>query len=226
MSLQDINLLVKSLPDGQPATIILTDTLGGTVHLPCIYKESEAPSFFLLFLPGVLPVELDRSRQCPLACQDRNGKDVSLVSEIVALNDRRRVELVAKKKVRPEDIRDFFRVDIRTGIVVRFFPENDNGEQQPWEIAGETVDISQSGVLTILPEECRNTTALDLEINLTDPVKKIYCTGHVVRSKRFRKNCWQTSFRFDEISSTAKDAIAKNCFAEQRRQLREKVKTL
>lgn len=226
MSAQDINLLVKTLPDGQPATITLTDALGATVHLPCIYKESEAPSFFLLFLPGVLPEKLDRSQLCPLACQDRNGKDVSLVAEIVALNDRRRVELVAKKSVRPEDIRDYFRVDIRTGIVIRFFPENDNGEQHPWEMEGETIDISQSGILTILPEECRNTKALELEINLTDPVKKIYCTGHVVRSKRLRKNRWQTSFRFDEISSTAKDAIAKNCFTEQRRQLREKVKTL
>lgn len=226
MSAQDINLLVKTLPDGQPATIIITDALGATVHLPCIYKESEAPSFFLLFLPGTLPEAFDRTRHWPLACQDRNGKDVSLVAEIVALNDRRRVELVARKSVRPEDIRDYFRVDIRTGIVIRYFPEDDSGEQQSWEIAGETIDISQSGVLTILPAECRNSAALDLEINLTDPVKKIYCTGHVVRSKRLRNNRWQTSFRFDEISSAAKDAIAKNCFTEQRRQLREKVKTL
>lgn len=225
MSEQDIHLLVKTLPDGQPATITLTDTIGATMHLQCIYKEAEAPAFFLLLPPGALPEEVDISRQCPFASQDRSGKDVSFVAEIVAINNRRSVELVARKSVRPEDIRDFFRVNLQTRIAARFFPEHDNSKQPPWEMVGETIDISQSGVLTFLPEECLNTKHLNLEIDLTHPVKKIYCTGHVVRSKRIRKNRWLTSFHFDEISPTAKDAIAKNCFVEQRRQLREKVQT-
>ena len=92
--------------------------------------------------------------------------------------------------------------------------------------AGETVDISQTGILTILTDECRaKKPVLIIELNLPNPAKIIICSGRVVRSKRLRHNRWLTSFHFDNISANAQDIIAKNCFAEQRRQLRENIQT-
>ena len=225
MSEQDLLQLVKSIPDGQPASITITDTAGARSHLQGVYKESHAPSFFLLFTPGQLPDNLDMTRSCPFASQDRSNSDVAFIVEIVEKTSARALELVARKTVRAEELRQFFRVTLRTSITIRFFPENPESNQQEWQLLGETVDISQSGTLVILPEECRNTTGLDFEIVLTNPSKKVFCTGRVIRSKRLKKDRWMTSFHFDEISSSDRDAIAQNCFAEQRRQLRDKGQT-
>jgi len=43
--------LIKKLQDSQAAEINLPLLSGGSVQLKCIYKESEAPHFFLVFPP-------------------------------------------------------------------------------------------------------------------------------------------------------------------------------
>jgi c-di-GMP-binding flagellar brake protein YcgR len=225
MSEQDILRLIQSIPDGHSATIIITDIAGERRHLQGVYKESEAPFFFFLSPPGVLAFDLDTSQQCPFTSQDRSETDVAFVAEIIAKTSDRALELVARASVRAQDLRQFFRVTMRTSIIVRYCPENTTSKQQPWEMTGETVDISQSGVLAILPDDCHDSNALDIEITLNNPNKKVYCTGHVIRSKRMRKSRWLISFHFDELSMTDRDTIAKNCFAEQRRQLRDKGQT-
>ena len=225
MSEQELVQLVKSIPDGQPATITLTNLAGDRTLLQGVYKESQAPFFFFLAPPGHLPETLDTSRQCPFASQDRSATDVAFIADIVEISSARALELVARKTVRAEELRQFFRVTLRTGISIRFYPENPDNNQQEWVMSGETVDISQSGVLAILPEDCRNLSGLDFEIRLVNPSKNVFCTGRVIRSKRLKKDRWLISFHFDEISATYRDAIAKNCFAEQRRQLRDKGQT-
>lgn len=225
MSAQEILSLVKSIPDGQAATITLTDLSGQRRLYECVFKESIAPAFFLILPTDDLPKEIDQTKQCPLVSRDRNNKTVSFLAEIEARKKPHVLELAARKSVRPEDLREYFRIDIRTHIAVRFYSEQSGKEQLEWEMAGETVDLSQSGVLAFFPEECRNAQPIEIELMLLNPGQTILCTGHIVRTKRIRKDRWLTSFHFDVISSAARDAIATNCFAEQRRQLREKVQT-
>jgi hypothetical protein len=225
MSEEDLHLLVNSIPDGQPATITLTDLSGEKRHLQGVYKESQAPSFFFLAPPEQLPATLDISKQCSFSSRDRSDADISFLADILEKINNRTLELVARKPVRVEDLRQFFRVSLRTRIIIRYYPENPDNNQQEWQMQGETIDISQSGVLAVFPAECANSKGLDFEIALVNPGKKVFCTGHVVRSKRLKKDRWLVSFHFDEISASDRDAIAKNCFAEQRRQLREKGET-
>jgi len=47
----------------------------------------------------------------------------------------------------------------------------------------------------------------------------LHSSGRIVR---VRKDRWATAFHFDDISAKAVDDITTNCFAEQRKQLREK----
>ncbi len=110
MSDQDLLQLVKSIPDGQPATITLTNLAGDRILLQGVYKESQAPSFFFLAPPGQLPETLDISRQCPFSSQDRRTSDVAFVADIIEKSNNRTLELVARKTVRAEDLRQFFRV--------------------------------------------------------------------------------------------------------------------
>ena len=225
MSEQDLLRLVNSIPDGQPATITITDLSGERCHLQGVYKESKAPTFFFLAPPNQLPVTLDTSKPCSLSSRDKSDADISFIADILDTISGRTLELVARKPVRAEDLRQFFRVSLRTRIIIRFFPENPDSKQQEWQMEGETMDISQSGILAALPAECATANGLDFEIALVNPSKNVFCTGHVIRSKRLKKDRWLVSFHFDEISAADRDAIAKNCFAEQRRQLRDKGET-
>lgn len=226
MPAPEILSLVRSIPDGQAATVTLTDPAGKRQVYECTFKESMAPAFFLVFAADAIPPEIDHSKQCPLVSRDRSGNTVSFLAEIETRSKTNLLELTARKVVRPEDLREYFRIEIRSPICVRFFlTEEDGNERLEWELDGETVDISQSGVLAFLADECRNTERLEIELSLPNPAEAIFCTGHLVRTKRIRKDRWLTSFHFDHISQRSRDIIAMNCLAEQRRQLRDKVQT-
>lgn len=225
MPAPEILPLVKSIPDGQAATVTLTDSTGKRRLHECVFKESIAPAFFLVFPRDEAPQDIDIGNQCPLVSRDREGNAVAFLAEIEAINKNHVVELVAKKAVRPEDLREYFRVDLRTHIVVRFYLQQQGTETLQWQLTGETVDLSQSGVLAFFPDECQDKHPIEIELHLHNPAETIHCIGHIVRMQRLRKNRWLTSFHFDEISTRSRDLIAMNCFAEQRRQLREKVQT-
>ena len=221
----DIISIVNTIPDRQPASLALTDANGNRMQLPCIYKKSEAPAFFLLFTPGALPENISKDWRCALVCRDEGDEPITFSAKIVELPNNRVIELVARKSLRPEDLREYFRVNLKMPVTVFYTVEQDNLDEAPLELTGETVDISQTGVLTILRDECTRTKPMTIELDLPNPAETIICTGCLVRSKRIRKNHWLTSFHFADISAKSRDLIAKNCFAEQRRQLRENIQT-
>ncbi len=222
MSDQNILNRVKSIPDGKDATITLTDTNGESRTFDCIFKESIAPSFFLLFSANNLPENIAPDKQCPFTSIDNEGHTVSFSAVFSSAQNNRIQEFTATKVVSLEDFRDFFRVNITVPINVSYTPE-DSAKNGSWSLDGKTVDISQSGVLAFLPEECQDTKSLEIEISLPSPQRNIFCVGHAIRIKRVRKHKWLTALHFDQLSSDDKDIIAMNCLAEQRRQLRENI---
>jgi hypothetical protein len=221
----DLITLIDSIPDRQPAQVVLTNTGGKRIQAPGVFKVSTAPSFFLLFPVGTLPEKIDADRPCAMVSRDRRGKTVTFAAKIVDIPSTRVIELIADKSLRPEDLREYFRVNIKAPVEVFYDSQNDDEDEEAAELGGETVDISQTGVLAILTDECRSNKPVIIELKLPNPAELVTCSGRVVRSKRLRHNRWLTSFHFDNISSSAQDIIAKNCFAEQRRQLRENVQT-
>jgi hypothetical protein len=221
----DITSLVNAIPDRQSTNVTLTDTSGKRTQVSCVFKESNAPSFFLLFPPNTLPQKIDTNKPCALISQDIYGDTVTFAAKIVEIPNSRVIELIANKSIRPEDLREYFRVNIKAQVEVFYNPERDEDNDLALELNGTTVDISQTGVLTILSGECRIQKPVMIEISLPNPAETIFCSGHVIRSKRIRKNHWLTAFHFDNISSDAREIITKNCFAEQRRQLRDNIQT-
>lgn len=221
----DIIAIVNVIPDRQPASVTLTDSAGKRIQVDCLFKVSIAPSFFLLFSPWTLPKNIQKDWPCMLVSKDTNRQHITFSAKIIELLNNRVIELVAQRSIRPEDLRDYFRVNLKAQMEVFYDPEESDKDEQAVELAGETVDISQSGILSILPEECKITKLVSIELNLPNPAETILCSGQLVRTKRVRKNHWLTSFHFENLSSRARDIIAKNCFAEQRRQLRENVQT-
>lgn len=221
----DINAIIKTIPDRQKATAIFTDFHGSRRHLDCLFNESVPPGCFLLFPPDSLPEEIDMDRLCTVFSQDNQGNQVGFSAEIAGIRNNHIMELKARKSIQVDDLRDYFRVNLRVPVAVFHDLDKDASNQSSFELEGRTVDISQSGVLTLLPKECRIRQSLTLEINLPNPAETIICSARVVRSRRTQKNRWLTAFHFENLSARSRDIIAKNCFTEQRRRLRENVRT-
>ena len=73
--------------------------------------------------------------------------------------------------------------------------------------------------------ECKRKESLTIELTLPNPRKNVELCGSMVRKHRVKRDRWLTAFHFENPEECDRDAIAKNCFTAQRRQLREHVQT-
>lgn len=217
--------LVKSIKDSQSAKIKLQTTTGQLVHLDCIYKESVAPNFYVVFPPGKIPDNLDLKQTCSLSIHGDNDESIAINAKISEVSSDRTIEMTAAKTIDPVSLREYFRVDIRTTITISFEAASSEENSRSWKITGQTLDLSGCGVLAIFPEECRNKHNIFIELDLTNPDKSVRCIGHVVRVRRIRGGKYHIALHFDDITPKNRDAIITNCLWEQRKQLREKIQT-
>ncbi|SHO50785.1 PilZ domain-containing protein [Desulfopila aestuarii] len=224
MSDSSLSNLVKSLQDNQPASIQLSTTDGYAVSIDCMYKESHAPSFFVVVPPGSIPENVNTSAPCLVTLQDETGTSFAINARILDVASERSIELTATKAIDPISLREYFRVDLRTAMTISHETMNPDSSRN-WSIKGQTLDISGSGVLGLFSDAPQNSQSLFIEIRLTHPEKSIQCIGHVVRTNRLRGGRWQVALHFDNITSKDRDSIITNCLWEQRRQLRERVQT-
>lgn len=224
MSDSSLSNLVKSIQDNQPASIQLATTEGYAVSIDCVYKESHAPSFFLVFPPGSIPPDVDTTAPCLVTLADETGTSFAITARILDVTSERSIELTATKAIDPTTLREYFRVDLRTALTISY-EAMDPGSSRNWQLKGQTLDISGSGVLGIFADAPSNNQNIFIDIRLTHPEKFIQCIGHVVRTNRLRGGRWQVALHFDNITTKDRDAIITNCLWEQRRQLRERVQT-
>ncbi|WP_136807847.1 PilZ domain-containing protein [Desulfosediminicola flagellatus] len=215
--------LIKSIKDSQSATIKLHTIGGADIHLDCIYKESIAPNFFVVFPPGKIPENLDPKKACAISFHDDNKESPALNAKITDITNDRTIELTGTTTIDPSSLREYFRVDFRTRISISFESRAKTSKAHSWSIIGQTLDLSGSGVLSLFNEKPRNNHSIFIEIALTHPVKNILCIGHVVRIRRLRRGNYQVAIHFDNLTQKNRDALITNCFWEQRRQLRERI---
>lgn len=222
MSSSLINL-IKKIPDSQAAEINIKLLDGSSVQLTCIYKESNAPHFFLVFPPKQLPTNINTNLSC-LVVIKHEEQTVTFQAGIETTKGDRILELFAQKPIDPTEMRTFYRADLRTTIAASYEPGPEE-RAQAWTFNGETLDLSGGGALAIFPAEFPNKQRILLHINLPSTDKDIHCTAHVIRMTRLRKERWQIALKFDNLSQKESDFIVSCCLNEQRRQLRERIQT-
>ena len=215
--------LIKKIQDSQAAEINLQLLDGGSVQLKCVYKESIAPHFFLVFPPQQLPTNIDTSKSCLIAVKGEE-KSVTFKAGIETIKGDRILELFAQKTIDPLSLRTYYRADLRTAISASYEPGPEE-RAHAWNLNGETLDLSGGGVLAIFPAEFPNNQRILLHINLPHTDKEINCICHVIRMTRLRKERWQIALQFDNLTHKERDFIVCCCLSEQRRQLREQVQT-
>jgi c-di-GMP-binding flagellar brake protein YcgR len=216
--------IIKNLHDSDSSQIDITCTNGQNIRLNCIYKESHAPEFFLIFPPKKLPEDIDTATNCPVTIRAAKAP-VSFSAQIIKIVDDRTLELIAKQTIKLESLREYFRVDTNVTIIASYDPLPRDGENLSWMIKGRTLDMSGSGILALLPEPPKNNHKIDITLTLADGKTSVSCLGHVVRKKRLRRGRYQVAFHFDSLTPKNRDDIISFCLQEQRTRLREKIET-
>lgn len=215
---------IKRISDSEAAEVDISTKGHQTVRLHCIFKESEAPNFFLIFPPQKLPEDIDTDKVCPISIKVDKAS-FTLTATIEDIKGDRTLELRAQKTVSPESLREYFRVDTKVPITADYYQESLDGKSQSWTLEGKTLDISGSGVLTIFPKEPLNKHKIELKLSLNGGQDVVSCIGHIIRTKRLRRGRYQVAFCFDSLKPKNRDVIISFCLQEQRNQLRDKVRT-
>lgn len=221
-----IDNIISALQDSSPARIKLTLEEGHQQHFDCIYKEDNENSshFFLVFSDGNLPHPIDFDEEHPLSIIQEE-KTVSLNVSIIERSDEETLHVVAKSTLDPASLRKYFRVNTTTEITASYKTSSQAASQSSWSIDGQTIDLSASGVLCFFSDEPKHNEHIILEIYLPHKNLTINAVSHVVHKKRLRNRRWLVAFHFDTVSAKHRDSIITYLLSEQRKQLRENIRT-
>jgi len=217
---------LNTIPDGKPVRIFLPLTGGPERYrVQCVYQKSTPPHFSLLFKPGTLPVDKIASEQPCIITIDMGGPTLSLEAMIKEIPNEQTLQMIIKKSISHEQMRDFFRVDATTKIISKsFHTEFFNNENEPWAIEGKTIDISGSGILAVFSELPPPDQQIRLEITIptTEP-ETITVLAQQVRVQELNDGLFEVAYNFIDISPEDRDKIIGCCLVIQRQQLRLKV---
>lgn len=216
--------IVNELNDSATATVDIPLKEGDPQRLDCVLKKTESPSFKLIFLPNALDFDnLVYGKNCHLVVKHGDGS-VNLNVQLDKADGDRTLHCTALASIKPESLREYFRVMINAPIRARYEPGPRETKNVPWELSGQTIDLSGSGVLALFPGKPASSSRIQLELDLPGQEAPIICQSSVVRTYRMRKKRYQVAFYFEEIDGKARDLIISCCLKEQRRQLRDKVR--
>ena len=221
-----INDILAKINDSAPTVVDIQGNQDEIFRCKALLVKKEAPCLELLFPPNAWQIdELQMGANCSLAVE-HNGMTINLIARLDKANGDRRLLFTAREPVTPESLRDFFRVGITTVIEAEYSAGPREINNQSWKLCGTTIDLSGSGVLALFPEKPPNNKNIQLNITVPEEQHPITCLANVIRTYRIPKNRYQVAFHFENISPKTRDQIISCCFQEQRRQLREHVRTL
>jgi hypothetical protein len=218
--------ILKNIPNGKPVRIFipLLDR-PDSVRAQGLYQETAPPKFSLIFKPATLPVdEIDIGKPCIMSV-DMGGPTISVEAMIVKVANRQTLQMVLRKSISHEQMREFFRVDAVTNVISKsFHTELFSDTNQPWSIEGQTVDISGSGILAIFDEKPQVDHQVRLEITIpsieADTIKVL---AHQVRVQELHDGRFEVAYHFDDITIEDRDTIIGCCLVLQRKMLRLKI---
>lgn len=219
--------IIENIPDEKPVRIFipLQNSLE-RYRMQGVFQKSTPPRFNLLFKAGALPVDsIDLQKPC-IVNVDMGGPSISVEAMISEIVDAQQLNMIVRKSISHEQMREFFRVDATANVISSSFRPEFFGEQdEPWSMSGTTIDISGSGILAsfITPPPMDSQTRLEIALPSTEP-ETISVIAHPVRKQKISENQYDVAYHFDDISTEDRDKIIGCCLLMQRRLLRLKVK--
>ncbi len=220
-----IDEILEKMNDKAATVVDLPGNKEEVFRCKALLIKQESPQLELLFPPNSwIAEDLRLGANCNLSI-DQNGKQISLIAKLDSVVDARRLQFTAREPITPESMRDYFRVTISTAIQASYVAEPRETKVQSWKMVGTTIDLSGSGVLAMFATKPPSNHRILLEITPPEDNEQIFCLADVVRTYRIRNNRYQVAFHFIEVTAKVRDQIISCCLKEQRRQLRENVRT-
>ena len=219
--------IIESIPDAKPVRIFLPlQNALERYRMQGVYQKSTPPRFNLLFKAGSLPVDaIDTQKPC-IVNVDMGGPSISVEAMISEIADSQQLNMIVRKSMSHEQMREFFRVDATASdISSSFHPEFFGEQNSPWSMPVTTIDISGSCILASFtaPPPQDSQTHLEISLPTTTP-DTISVIAHPVRTQKISDNQYDVAYHFDDISTEDRDKIIGCCLLIQRRLLRLKVK--
>lgn len=214
--------VLKQLKDYRVVKVSLPQLAGSKLSLDAVAKTTTSPQFEVTFLPDQLHPELLDPEDFCLVTFDVAGEMKSIKAKVVSTAEEAKLLLEMVESFAYIQKRGYFRVD--ADLSVSYWTID---EEHPSAKSVQTpVNISGGGLRLPVSEEVEAGAKLGLEIVIDSPQPAVVeCVGEVVANYD-DKGGKQIALSFVDIEDEDQDAIIAYCLAEQRKQLRLKVKLL
>ncbi|MDX2481867.1 MAG: PilZ domain-containing protein [Desulfuromusa sp.] len=214
--------VLNQLKDYRVVKVALTLLDGKKLSLDAVAKTTTSPQFEATFLPDQLDPEQLNPKEFCLVTFDVAGETKSITAKVESAVEESKLLLEMVESFSYIQKRGYFRVD--ADLSVSYW---DIDEEHPSAKSVQTpVNISGGGLRLPVSEKIKDGTRLGLEIVIDSPQPAVVeCIGEVVTNYDDNGNK-QVALTFVDIEDEGQDAIIAYCLAEQRKQLRLKVKLL
>ncbi|WP_321366941.1 PilZ domain-containing protein [uncultured Desulfuromusa sp.] len=214
--------VLNQLKDYRVVKVSLPQLAGSKLSLDAVAKTTTSPQFEVTFLPDQLHPELLDPEEFCLVTFDVAGETKSIKAKVVSAEEEAKLLLEMVESFAYIQKRGYFRVD--ADLSVSYWTIDD--EHPSAKSVQTPVNISGGGLRLPVSEEIKAGTRLGLEIVIDSPQPAVVeCVGEVVANYD-DKGGRQLALTFVDIEDEDQDAIIAYCLAEQRKQLRLKVKLL
>jgi c-di-GMP-binding flagellar brake protein YcgR len=209
--LQDYRVVKVTLPlDG-----------GKHAHLDGVAKLTSPPQFEITFLPDQLEkLSLDKETTCRVML-DIAGEHKSITARILDQPTTERLLLEQVESFVYKQKREYFRVDADLSVSYWAIDEANPVASS----VASAVNISGGGIRLPVTQKLSEGARFGFEIVIDEPAAVIECVGEVVNYYD-NGDGPVAAFKFIGLEEEDQDAIVSFCLAEQRKQLRLKVKVL
>lgn len=220
------NIALSKIPDDKPVRVFLPIRESKErFRANGVYQHRDGLQFRLDFKPGILPEDAIDIGRNAIITVDLGGANLSLEAIVKSVPSSQHIILQAASTIDHEQLREFFRVDATTRVLSTSFHSTvTGGTEESWEVEGDTIDISGSGMLAVFPKEIPNAKKITLKVTLPHTAEEtISILAHTVRSQQLENGKWEIAYHFDDIEAEDRDKIIGYCLTIQRRLLRLKV---
>lgn len=205
-----------------PMVKVVLPTPTGSIFLEGTVGRVDQADFALELFPHQLTLaELAPGVEAVLSC-DRSGQVFLLHALVVeALGEKYLRLQPVKVEERPQQ-REFFRIDAEVFLKIWLVDRKSSGQQ---EVRRRQINLSGNGLRFEVDQPLRIGQLLGLELRLPEVDGEVaQGVGRVVRLVDQGEDAQQVSLELVEIEETEQDKIIRFCLAEQRKQLRMRVK--
>ena len=220
-----IDDILNKLYDNAQVVVDLPSYKDESIRCKALLIKKETPQLELVCVPNSWEDDdLKIGANCNMVIEHK-GDTVTLIARLDNIAGPRRLNFTAREPVSPETLRDYFRVSTSLPIEASYIAGPKEVNAQTWKLHGTTIDLSGSGVLALFAEKPASNNRIQLIISIPNEETPVVCLANVVRTYRLRQKRYQVAFHFENISAKTRDVIVSYCLHEERRQLRDHVRT-